>query len=189
MWSPCPCVTCVWLNTSLSSLSSLSPHCGSAQSSSSPPSRHNSMSALSQTPRGMRDGDQGVIICHLACYRWLPLWFVIGRGGSRDLNTLPWLDVSRHRCYALLYQWHLGQGVESVLITDEVSTWSRVSRRVLLECWALSWDHASWGENWIKMVIYVRISSRPGRWSVTPAQDQISLDPSHHCRCRHHSLA
>ena len=28
------------------------------------------------------------------------------------------------------------------------------------ECCALSWDHASWGENWIKMVIYVRISSR-----------------------------
>ena len=95
MWSPCPGVTCVWLNTSLSSLSSLSPHCGSAQaSSSSPPSRHNSMSALSQTPLCMRDGHQAVIICHLACYRWLPLRFLIGRGGSRDLNTGLWLDVS-----------------------------------------------------------------------------------------------
>ena len=54
-------------------------------------------------PSGMR----GVIICHSACYRWLP-----------HLS-------SGHRCHAL-YHWHLKLGVESVLIADadDLSTWS-----------------------------------------------------------------
>ena len=70
------------------------------------------------------------------------------------------LRVPGPRCHAL-YHWQLQ--LESELIADELSTWSSergFPDRNAEPCLEIM-HHG--GENWIKMVIYVRISSRNGQ--------------------------